>query len=183
MNKNETHQTSNDFQSNMNESPMLDFCHTSAKVNQLCSGSVLRTPADSKGLKCLLLHKKMFYLMLGPFKLETLNLSPFVGQIHNFMSHGEMAWFKDFSRGRIRASKMKFWLSRAFYGWMVSYGRQSNCWLKTNAAVQCNGHLGETIYCKKGEHIYLCRGRSQWMERSLSAWEDVCKLALAVSVQ
>ena len=106
MNKNETQQTSNDFQSNMNESPMLDFCHTSTKVNQLCSGSVLRTPADSKGLKCLLLHKKMFYLMLGPFKFETLNLSPFVGQIHNFMSHGEMAWFKDFSRGRIRASKI-----------------------------------------------------------------------------
>ena len=106
LNKNEAQQTSNTIQINMDKSPWLDFSHTSAKVNQLCSGSVLRTPADSIGLKCSLLHKKMFYLMLGPFKLETLNLAPFVGQIHNFMSHGEMAWFKDFSRGRIRASKI-----------------------------------------------------------------------------
>ena len=106
LNKNGTQQTSNSIRINKDKSPWMDFIHTSAKVNQLCSGSVLLTPADSIGLKCSLLHKKMFYLMLGPFKLETLNLAPFVGQIHNFMSYGEMAWFKDFSRGRIRASKM-----------------------------------------------------------------------------
>ena len=84
------------------------YQETSENVNQVCSGQVSRLPKQNIGLTCSLLHRQLPYLALGPFQLETLCAAPFVGHVHNFLTAGEIFWFKDFTRGRMKASKATY---------------------------------------------------------------------------
>ena len=64
-------------------------------IRALCGGSNRRSPQMDKNLKCKYVHRSQYFYMLGPFPMETLNTSPFVGLIFNFTSTTENEWFKN----------------------------------------------------------------------------------------
>ena len=75
--------------------PNTDTTDSQILFDAACRGEVLRDPKDDIGINCQFLHYYNPYLKLGPFKMETKNIDPFVAIFRDFFGESEMKSYLD----------------------------------------------------------------------------------------
>ncbi|XP_023332537.1 uncharacterized protein LOC111704516 [Eurytemora carolleeae] len=78
--------------------------HNQNTTIQLCQGVNLRSTSLDKDVKCTYIHYRDPYLLLGPFKLENLNLDPPVGIFRDFYTIRECESIKKRGRGNVKST-------------------------------------------------------------------------------
>jgi len=97
------------------------------QFNRLCRGERIRPFKYDKELQSYFLHHHRPFLKLGPFKLETMNNSPFLCIFHDFFHDTEIKAFIKYAQpnlkrssfsgrktGSIRTSKQVWAYSKSF---------------------------------------------------------------------
>ncbi|XP_036675660.3 prolyl 4-hydroxylase subunit alpha-1 [Drosophila suzukii] len=73
---------------------------------RVCQGELRQSPRELRNLKCWLSHQESPYHIISPFKMEQLNLDPYVAYVHEILTESEMQMFKDHAKGRMERSKI-----------------------------------------------------------------------------
>ena len=68
---------------------------------KLCRGEELRPTAEVLGLRCRFVTNDDPFLVVAPFKVEELNLSPYIVVFHDVLSDSEIATIKSLSKPRV----------------------------------------------------------------------------------
>ena len=66
-----------------------------------CRGETLRPASHDKDLKCRLMHYQNPYLKIGPFRLEEMNLQPYVAILRGFFSEAETNLYIEAAKGNM----------------------------------------------------------------------------------
>ncbi|XP_020811054.1 prolyl 4-hydroxylase subunit alpha-2-like [Drosophila serrata] len=73
---------------------------------QVCRGDLSPSPRKQRKLRCYLSHQNVSYHRLSPFKIEQLNLDPYVTYIHDVISNSEMEQIMEYGKGRMKRSRV-----------------------------------------------------------------------------
>ncbi|KAH8363368.1 hypothetical protein KR084_009077 [Drosophila pseudotakahashii] len=71
---------------------------------RVCQGELHQSPREQRNLKCWLSHQGVFYHLLSPFKIEQLNLDPYVAYVHEVLRESEMEMIMDHGKGHMQRS-------------------------------------------------------------------------------
>nr|XP_017000479.2 prolyl 4-hydroxylase subunit alpha-1 [Drosophila takahashii] len=71
---------------------------------RVCQGELTQTPREQRNLKCWLSHQGVHYYHLSPFKIEQLNLDPYVAYVHEVLRDSEMELIMDHGKGNMQRS-------------------------------------------------------------------------------
>jgi len=89
--------------------------HNQNTTIQLCQGRSLRSALRDKDTKCQFIHNSDPYLLVGPFKLEHLNLDPPVGIFRDFYSERECDSILKRGQGNIKSTPFQIGRETSFY--------------------------------------------------------------------
>ncbi|XP_062540675.1 prolyl 4-hydroxylase subunit alpha-1-like [Armigeres subalbatus] len=71
------------------------------KYKQLCRGEMQRTASEISKLRCRYVSNGLAFLKIAPFKLEEVNLDPYIVLFHDVLSDGEIEKLKDLAKPRL----------------------------------------------------------------------------------
>ncbi|KAH8232435.1 hypothetical protein KR032_006568 [Drosophila birchii] len=73
---------------------------------RVCRGELRPSPRKQRKLRCYLSHQNVSYYLLSPFKIEQLNLDPYVAYVHEVIADSEMEQIMEHGRGRMERSRV-----------------------------------------------------------------------------
>ncbi|XP_044314448.1 prolyl 4-hydroxylase subunit alpha-1 [Drosophila rhopaloa] len=73
---------------------------------RVCQGELRQSPREQRNLKCSLSHQGVPYYRLSPFKVEQLNLDPYVAYVHEVLRDSEMELIMEKGKGHMERSKV-----------------------------------------------------------------------------
>ncbi|EDW99116.2 prolyl 4-hydroxylase subunit alpha-2 isoform X1 [Drosophila yakuba] len=71
---------------------------------QVCRGELHQTPREQRNLRCWLTHQGVPYYRLAPFKIEQLNLDPYVAYVHEVLWDSEIDMIMEHGKGNMKRS-------------------------------------------------------------------------------
>uniref|UniRef100_A0A6P4EDI3 Prolyl 4-hydroxylase subunit alpha-2-like n=1 Tax=Drosophila rhopaloa TaxID=1041015 RepID=A0A6P4EDI3_DRORH len=73
---------------------------------RVCQGELRQSPREQRNLKCWLSHQGVPFYRLSPFKVEQLNLEPYVAYVHEVLRDSEIELIMEKGKGHMERSKV-----------------------------------------------------------------------------
>ncbi|KAH8271417.1 hypothetical protein KR018_009353 [Drosophila ironensis] len=73
---------------------------------RVCRGELRQSPREQRKLRCRLSHQNVAFYRLAPFKIEQLNLDPYVAYVHETISASEMDQIIELGTGQMVRSRV-----------------------------------------------------------------------------
>ncbi|BFF93075.1 prolyl 4-hydroxylase subunit alpha-2 [Drosophila madeirensis] len=73
---------------------------------RVCRGELRQSPREQRDLRCWLSHQDVPYQRLSPFKVEQLNVDPYVAYFHDVLSDMESELIIEHGKGQVKRSEI-----------------------------------------------------------------------------
>ncbi|XP_017058128.1 prolyl 4-hydroxylase subunit alpha-2 [Drosophila ficusphila] len=73
---------------------------------RVCQGELHQSPREQRNLRCWLSHQGVPFYRLAPFKVEQLNLDPYVAYVHEVLADSEMEMIMENGKGQMERSRV-----------------------------------------------------------------------------